>query len=135
MTQTANDQIGTIGWVDLTVPDADKIKDFYSRVVGWMSASVSMGEYNDFNMLHPQTGAPTVGICHARGVNADLPAQWLLYVAVENLDNSVASCVELGGKVLVAPKSFGSDARFCVIEDPAGAVIALAENVTPTSAE
>ena len=27
--------VGTIGWTDLTVPDADGLRDFYSAVVGW----------------------------------------------------------------------------------------------------
>ena len=37
----------------------------------------SMGTHNDFNMLRPGSGKPVAGICHARGPNANLPAQWL----------------------------------------------------------
>ena len=44
---------------------------------------------------------------------------------VENVDTSAARCVELGGKVLIEPKGMGGYGRFCVIQDPAGAVAAL----------
>ena len=27
-------EVGSITWFDLTVPDADKVKDFYSKVIG-----------------------------------------------------------------------------------------------------
>ena len=117
--------VGTIGWVDLTVPNATEIRDFYRAVVGWMTDDVDMGGYSDYNMQLPGTKQAVAGICHARGVNADLPAQWLIYLIVHDLDASVARCLELGGTVLAGPKGMGSRARYCVIKDPAGAVAAL----------
>jgi len=27
---------GKIGWIDLTVPDAEAIRDFYQHVAGWV---------------------------------------------------------------------------------------------------
>lgn len=120
-------KVGTIGWTDLTVPDAEAIRDFYSDVVGWKTLPVGMGEYDDFNMTNPETSEPVVGVCHKRGTNADLPSQWMIYINVENLDKSVARCTELGGKIIVASKNMGSMGRYCVIEDPAGAVSALFE--------
>ena len=113
-----------IGWTDLTVSDAEEIRKFYSDVVGWTSDPVDMGGYNDFNMNAPATNDAIAGICHARGGNAELPAQWIVYITVENLDDSVRRCEELGGKILAGPKGAGGG-RYCVIEDPAGAVAAL----------
>lgn len=116
---------GRIGWIDLTVPDADRIRDFYRAVVGWTASEVDMGGYSDF-CVHPAEGkAPVAGICHARGANAALPRQWLVYITVEDLDASIARCVELGGRVLDGPRPYGGPGRFCVIQDPAGAVAAL----------
>lgn len=116
--------IGKIGWVDLTVADAPAIRDFYSKVVGWRPEDVDMGEYNDFNMTVPTSGEPAAGICHARGGNAELPSQWLVYITVEDVDRSAETCRELGGTVIVEPRSMG-DGKFCVIEDPNGSVAAL----------
>lgn len=115
---------GKIAWTDLTVESAEDIKRFYSEVVGWQSEGVSMGEYDDFNMVQPGSKDPSAGICHARGSNADLPPVWMVYITVENLSSSLASVEQLGGKVLKAPKENG---KYAVIEDPAGAICTLYE--------
>jgi predicted enzyme related to lactoylglutathione lyase len=115
---------GTIVWCDLTVPDAAAIRDFYARVVGWRAMPVNMGNYHDFNMFPPEGTDPAAGICYARGTNADLPAQWLMYVVVDDVDQSAADCVKLGGTVVSPPRGM-MGGRFCVIRDPAGAVCAL----------
>jgi predicted enzyme related to lactoylglutathione lyase len=86
-----------------------------------------MGEYEDFSMNDAESGSPVTGICHARGINADIPAQWLVYITVENLDESLLQCVNRGGAVLGEVRALGGSGRFCVIQDPAGAVAALFE--------
>ena len=118
--------IGKIGWFDLTVEDAPAVRDFYAQVVGWKAEDVNMGEYSDYNMTMPESGNPAAGICHARGENADMPSKWMIYITVEDAEKSADTCRDLGGKVLVGPKSMG-DSKICVIEDPNGSVAALYE--------
>jgi len=86
-----------------------------------------MGNYNDFNMNSPESEKTKAGICHNRGGNAHLPPQWLVYITVKCADESAKICTENGGKVLVEPKDMSGYGRYCVIEDPAGAVCALFE--------
>jgi len=117
--------IGTINWTDLTVANAEGVRDFYRDVVGWKVEEVSMGEYADFSMRSPINGATVAGICHARGVNADVPPQWLVYINVADLDESMERCKALGGKVRVGPNDMGAFGRMCIIEDPAGACAGL----------
>lgn len=118
---------GVIAWTDLTVPDATAVRDFYQAVVGWQAEPVDMGGYSDFNLLPNEGGHPVAGICHARGSNAGLPAQWLIYIVVADLDHSLEQCRRGGGAVVAEPKGMGSYGRFAVIRDPAGAVAALFE--------
>ena len=113
---------GTIAWHDLTVADAPALRDFYQAVAGWTPEAVPMGDYSDFVMR--AGGEDVAGVCHARGSNAGLPAQWLLYITVADLDHSVAECQRLGGRTLTPIRSYGGG-RYCVIQDPAGAVCAL----------
>jgi len=127
MSDSAKPEVGAISWTDLTVKNAEEVKNFYSEVVGWKSAAVEMGGYSDFNMNLPSSGKTVAGICHARGVNADLPPQWLVYITVEDVDKSAKRCVELGGKVIAGPNGMGSYGRYCVIQDPARAVATLFE--------
>jgi uncharacterized protein len=117
--------VGTQIGFDLTVPDAEAIRDFYAAVIGWTSEPFGMEEYDDYFMKSPATGNIVSGICHARGGNADLPPQWLAYMVVDNLQASLDRCVELGGTVLTEIKGGEGEARYCVIRDPAGAVLAL----------
>lgn len=128
MSENKRPEVGTIGWTDLTVHDADAIRDFYSRVIGWKALPVAMGDYSDYNMTAPASGEPRAGICHKRGPNAGLPSQWLIYVTVANLNDSIAQCKELGGDVVSGPTSMGAMGRYCVIRDPAGAVVGLFEH-------
>jgi predicted enzyme related to lactoylglutathione lyase len=117
-------ETGKIVWQDLTVSNADEIKYFYSKVIGWRFSPHNMGEYNDYEMKIPETDVTAAGICHARGSNAKLPPQWLIYVAVDDVTKCIELCIENGGKVVDGPRKMGKS-DFCVIQDPAGAVIAL----------
>ena len=116
--------IGRIEWVDLSVGDATRSRDFYCKVIGWKSTDVEMGTYSDFNLNLPGNGETIAGICHARGMNADLPAQWLMYVRVADVAASAAEAERQKGTVLDGPRRMGGS-DFCVIQDPDGAVIAL----------
>lgn len=119
-------QVGVIAWCDLTVEDADTVRDFYEAVVGWQHQEVNMGEYSDYSMVSPGSDQPTAGVCHSRGVNAKIPPQWLIYVTVADLDKSLEAVKRNGGKLVTEPVLAGKD-RFCVIQDPAGACMALYE--------
>jgi predicted enzyme related to lactoylglutathione lyase len=117
--------VGRIAWVDLTVENAEQVRDFYQQVVGWTAEPVQMDGYADYSMLGGDRQA-AAGVCHARGVNAALPAQWMIYITVDNLDNSLAACQRLGGRIVV-PTRGEPGSRFAIIQDPAGAVCALYE--------
>ena len=124
----ANDvkKIGEIVWVDLTIPDAEKVREFYSAVTGWGADAFPVADYNDYVISTPEDKQTVAGICHARGENAALPPHWLIYIKVKNLDESVAAAKSKGGQVVAGPKKFGG-ARYCVLRDPAGAAFAVME--------
>ncbi|MDG1026413.1 MAG: VOC family protein [Gammaproteobacteria bacterium] len=117
-------KIGRIEWMDLTVPNAEQVRNFYTSVVGWTSSEVDMGSYNDFNINLPDTQDTIAGVCHSQHSNANIPSQWLVYVRVESVADSAAICEKQGGEVLDGPRRMGGS-YFCVIKDPAGAVMAL----------
>ena len=117
-------EIGGISWVDLTVANASEVRDFYSAVIGLKPEPLSMGDYDDYVMKSPENEELAVGVCHAKGLNATLPPQWLIYFNVRDLDASIQVCEKQGGKVVSSPREMG-DFRMCVIQDPAGAVAAL----------
>jgi hypothetical protein len=117
-------KLGRIVWTDLTVKEAEKLRDFYAAVADWRFEPVQMGNYADFNMIPRDSSEPAAGVCHARGRNAALPPQWLVYISVADLDHAIRECEIRGGRVIDGPRSMGEQ-RFCVIQDPVGAVAGL----------
>lgn len=118
--------VGSIGWIDLTTDKAPSLEAFYRNVVGWKTVPTSMGDYDDYTMTRPDNGDAVAGVCHARGTNTGIPPQWLMYVTVANLDSSLKECAQHGGQVVREERPLAGG-RFAIIEDPAGAVMALYE--------
>ena len=117
------EKTGKFLWIDLTVPEAEQIRDFYSAVVGWTWDPVSVADYEDYNIKTP-AGELVAGICHRRGVNNNLPPAWINYVVVESVGASLEACVSKGGKIIDGPRKQQEDV-FVIIQDPAGAYIGL----------
>jgi len=100
--------IGAITWMDITVPEADGLRDFYKNV-----------------MVSPSDNVVRSGVCHAAGANAGMPAAWIMYINVANLDECIAKVIAGGGEVVNGPRKMGEKARYCIIKDPAGAYCGL----------
>ena len=67
MSGTPTPSPGSILWTDLTVPNAEAVRDFYREVAGWGVSPVEMGGYQDYTMTSPADGSAVAGVCHARG--------------------------------------------------------------------
>jgi len=113
---------GKIVWTDLTVENAEEVKAFYEKVVGWKAQGVSMGDYEDYNMVPDDSDDPAAGICHRIGCNEDIPPVWMVYLSVKNIEASLEQVQALGGKILRSPTD---KSKFAIIEDPAGAVCTI----------
>ncbi len=106
-------------WLDLTVDDAEALRDYYVGVLGWTVEPTDMGGYDDYTLVDP-SGQPVGGVCHARGPNTGIPPVWIPYFTVDDVEAAAARAVELGGE-LVRPIAGGT----AYVRDPAGAVSAL----------
>ena len=123
-----NAVMGRISWLDLTVADASATRDFYRQVIDWSVQDVEMEDaserYTDYNMLGAD-GNSAAGVCHARGVNHDLPPVWMIYLPVGDLADSLRRVEEEGGRVVKAARANDGEYRYAVIRDPVGAYMAL----------
>jgi predicted enzyme related to lactoylglutathione lyase len=122
------DAQGRIAWLDLTVPNASDMRDFYWQVIGWTVQDVEMkdgGEqYADYNMLDAD-GQPAAGVCHAMGVNTGLPPVWMIYLPVGDLAESLRRVQHHGGTVLKTMTGKDGQPVYAAIQDPAGAYFAM----------
>lgn len=121
---------GTINWRDLTVENADSLKEFYRELAGWDTEAIPMKNdkesYHDYVMKDSE-GNAVGGICHAKGVNTGIPPQWIMYISVDNISDSVEKALNGGGKLIKEYKSKDGNLVYAMMEDPAGAVFALAQ--------
>lgn len=135
-------KIGDMAWMDLSVPNAEQVKCFYEKVLGWQSEAVSMScenkSYEDFTMTGKKIDSSAeavsdsqfvTGVCHAKGGNEDMPAVWLPYFLVADIDIAVTLTKAEGGELVTTMKSMGDD-KYIVIKDPAGAQSVLYQKAT-----
>ncbi len=121
-------KVGQIFWTDLTVDNASLLKGFYKEVIGWEEHAVSMkdGEenYEDFAMMIDKD-TPASGICNRRGLNANIPPQWIVYFQVEDVNASLEKALGQGGKMIHNMKKSDGTYQFIILEDPNGAVFGI----------
>ncbi len=121
---------GQISWNELTTPDASAAKKFYGELFGWTTSSFSpmgpsenMPPYEMFmadGVPMPVGGMAQIPVAHA-------PANWVAYVVVTNIDESLAKAVSLGGAICLPIMEVPTVGRIALIQDPAGARIGLHE--------
>lgn len=130
MTDTSHKKIttGAIVSADLTVLQTEQIRDFYKAVIGWETQDMPLedeGEaYADY-IMKDADGKWVGGVCHKRGMNADLPPQWIVYIQVEDIGASVEKCLAHGGSVVKEMKGEDGTWYYALISDPSGAILGL----------
>lgn len=120
---------GQFFWSDLTTENASSIRDFYQQVAGWTVEEIPMkhaaDSYEDYVMKDAEN-IPTGGICHLRGVNKGIPNQWILYINVDNVDESIQKALELGGTLIHENRNKEGKLNYVIFQDPSGACFGLA---------
>lgn len=120
--------IGSIIATDITVDAAEALKDFYKEVIGWEEEGLPMkdesGTYTDY-VMKDDKGNWIGGICHNRGVNKGIPPQWIVYINVADIEQSIEKCQKLGGEVIKTSENKDGSLQYAMIKDPFGAVLAL----------
>lgn len=119
---------GTISWVDLTTPDIEGARAFYTDLLGWEvqrsdtpDGVYYVAEVCDAEVAGLMAQTPAVAGLH-------VPPEWTVYVRVEEIEAAVAAVEKAGGSVIQAPTSIPGDSRMAVVSDPTGASFALFEH-------
>ncbi|SDB50301.1 hypothetical protein SAMN05660653_02488 [Desulfonatronum thiosulfatophilum] len=113
---------GAFSWNELLTADVDGAKKFYGTLFGWEISGMPM-EGMDYSVI--KAGGEEVGgmMPMPSQVPAGTPPHWGTYVTVDDVDATAGKAKELGGRVLVPPTDIPGVGRFCVLQDPQGAVI------------
>jgi predicted enzyme related to lactoylglutathione lyase len=117
---------GAVVWNELNTPDPDRAKQFYTDVFGWETRPFG-GEggppYLTAHVGGEETGV--AGIMDTRAFDQEVPPHWMVYFAVEDVDNVAGRVSELGGTVAQEPTDIPEVGRMAVFNDPAGVHFAV----------
>ena len=103
-------------WFDHRSDDPSGAGAFYAKLLDWKPSSQGPPGMTAFS----EGDQPWSGMT----ASEELPAGWLPYVAVDDLDTAARRAEKLGASVLKA-RTRGPAGDFVVIRDPAGGVLAL----------
>ncbi|MBV1776845.1 VOC family protein [Burkholderiaceae bacterium DAT-1] len=112
-------------WYELMTPAPAESAAFYQKVTGWTFKDAGMPDMA-YDIIHagdyPIGGAMALpDELRAAGV----PAHWIAYISVDDVDQAASKAESLGGKICRAPDDIPNVGRFSVVSDPQGAVICL----------
>jgi predicted enzyme related to lactoylglutathione lyase len=118
--ELVNEQ-GALVWTELMSPDVAKAAEFYKDVFGWDTEVHDMGPdmtYTEFKL----NGKSIAG--GMKPPMPGIPPVWAIYIAVDDLDGTVAKAQELGGSVLVPTMDYPGG-KFAALLDPQGAAFSV----------
>lgn len=114
--------VGRWCWNELHTNDPTKALSFYGKVLGFSHRAIDMGPSGTYHIL-------SKGGVDRGGVTSHLPAgaspHWLPYVAVDDADATITRAKRLGATITFGPEDIPGVGRCGVLEDPAGAVLAI----------
>ena len=114
---------GRFVWHELMTTDPEAAVRFYGKVVGWgVRPFEGVPDYRVWTMGKAMMGGLMTLPEDARRMGA--PPNWLMYVAVPDVDAVVRQAMERGARVFVQPRDIPNVGRFAVLADPQGASFA-----------
>jgi predicted enzyme related to lactoylglutathione lyase len=113
-------------WIQLLSHDSAKASKFYREVGGYdIVENTESNRLSDFVLVSEGYARATVRTIPKD--RAQAKPDWLPYVRVNSVRDSVARAKELGGQVLFEPRPEYLDSKVAVIRDPTGAAMGLLE--------
>jgi hypothetical protein len=118
---------GDWNWFELFVKQPQVVSAFYRQVINYeVAPDLRTERKNDF--LLSSDGLARAGVAPLPD-REDAKPGWLGVVRVENIDETLARVVKLGGEVLLAPRPAAFESRFAIIADSTGGTVGLVEYV------
>jgi predicted enzyme related to lactoylglutathione lyase len=105
-------------WVDLSSPDPEASRNFYSQLLGWDIQVNPDPQYGGYSMA-TDAGVGVAGIGPKMDPNA--PTAWALYIGTDDAAALAQRVTDNGGKVVAAPFDVGDQGKMAVFQDPSGA--------------
>jgi uncharacterized protein len=113
---------GDVTHFEIYADEPEELAEFYRRSFGWRIDKAQGVDYFFIQTAPEQPGAIRGGLLHRPIVG---PRSWVHYVHVDDLDETIARIVGLGGKIVRAKAAVPKTGWYAVMEDPQGNIFAL----------
>lgn len=113
---------GAFGWFELMTTDVEGAKAFYKNLFGWEYEETPLPNGGNY-IVAKVDGEAVAGIMGQPDECKGMKPGWEIYITVNDVDATVTAVTQQGGKVLRPAFDIPEVGRFCVLQDPQGAVI------------
>ncbi len=121
---------GRFCWHELSTTDVEAAKSFYGKVVGWTTQKHDKAEGYEL-WVSPKGPVGGLMILPEAAKAMGAPPNWLGYVDVVDIAQTIARAQLKGGKLHVGPTDLPDGAKFAVLTDPTGAFFAVHQSPLP----
>ena len=115
---------GTPCWVDLSSPDVDASKAFYTAVFGWDAEDQFEGDERVYTIFS-LGGKRAAGLGGQAPGMEGMPPIWNTYIATADCAKTAAKVTEAGGSVVLPPMQVMTAGEMAVFTDPTGAFFSV----------
>lgn len=117
-------------WGDLLTNDVPAATAFYGKVFGWTFETVGAAADRDVYTKVLSNGRPIAGIVSPRTAVVERGARWIGLVSVPDPAAAAKRVGELGGSVVMTPRTLAGRGDVALLSDPAGALFAVIRTAT-----
>jgi len=114
---------------ELWTTDLERAMSFYSPLAGYEVKIVYVGPDQKYHLLQ-RDNIPRAGV--TKILWDDVKPNWIPYIAVNDLTETINKAETLGGKVLIGPPKEIPINPLAIIADPTGAVFGIQQIQTPS---
>jgi predicted enzyme related to lactoylglutathione lyase len=110
---------GTFHWNELMTHDVNAARKFYEDTIGWTFESMPME--NGTYWVAKANGTMVGGMFEMQGPDfANMPDQWMAYLAVDDVDARVKKASAAGAKIMRPPFDVPGVGRIAILRQPHG---------------
>jgi predicted enzyme related to lactoylglutathione lyase len=114
-------------WAQLWVDDPEASIAFYEATLGFAEVEGNPDDSNIYTHAFATDGIYRASLDEIPESKPNARPGWLIFVRVEDLNETLARVPDLGGSIYLEPDPEIRDGELAIIEDPAGAGIILIE--------
>ncbi|MBR9728093.1 VOC family protein [Shewanella intestini] len=107
-------------WVELATHNWQAAKSFYQQLFGWEATDMPTPD-GQYTTMQIAAGEVAAMYQMSAEMAKDTPSHWMIYFAVDNVDDTIERTKTAGGQLVIGPHNVGDAGRMAVLMDVEGA--------------